>query len=532
MIYKKIILILLIFLMIGCGNNDQKISELIIDNKNIIMNVGESKKIIASIKNNNNYKIDYDSSNSDIITVNGSGEIYAKAGGDAKIFVSFKDDVDLKYDTVNVHVNGSSDIVDTNVQTIFFKNTNLLMKKGTTYKAEYTITPENSNIDDILFYSSNNQIASISKEGVITAKEIGTCILTAKARDNASNIMVTVIDDDVYSNTDILPRDIIVEESITIKEGEEKIINYSLVPSNATNNYIEIINNNKDIVDINNNVIKALKEGQATIIIKSLKISKTININVKAKEEVGENFLVLNSEKNVYMKACSTAKIDVKSHSSLTYTSNNNEIATVDNNGNIKALKDNSSTVITISDNKNNKIFVNVIISGSNCQTNNNNNNNYNNNPVDNSGNVDSSLMGSGSDEGFYSCKKASPNLTLKINGKTYGQDGTITMKKGETLTVNVLLPTKCGKIIRLTRTSADGQSNWRNYASAYSSPSVNRNNPATFVSGATGYKWIITAKERGEVILSQTAEFDVKTANGLSGNIKSMIRLHVKIIS
>ena len=103
-------------------------------------------------------------------------------------------------------------------------------------------------------------------------------------------------------------------------------------------------------------------------------------------------------------------------------------------------------------------------------------------------------------------------------------------MKVGETLTVEVKLPTMCGKIDTLTRTNHDGQSGWSEYVSQSSSPKVNRDDKSTYVNGATGYTWKITAKKKGCVTVSQTAQFDVTSPSGRRGNMKSMIRLHIKI--
>ena len=138
--------------------------------------------------------------------------------------------------------------------------------------------------------------------------------------------------------------------------------------------------------------------------------------------------------------------------------------------------------------------------------------------------------LASPSDTGFDQCRKRSRNLVIYIDGVNYGQDGTYVMKVGQTITVQVKLPTMCGKIDTLTRTSHDGVKGWGGYVRQTSSPYVNRNNKSTYVSGVDGYKWTITAKNPGCVKLSQTAQFDVTSPGGKRGNMKSMIRLRLRI--
>lgn len=116
--------------------------------------------------------------------------------------------------------------------------------------------------------------------------------------------------------------------------------------------------------------------------------------------------------------------------------------------------------------------------------------------------------------------------LRLFYNGKELSNKDEIVVKKGETIRITVKLPTTAGKINQLTRTTADGASNWRNYASGYSEPFVDRYNSNTFLHTNT-YDWVITANKTGSTTISQTAEMSTDTFSG----IKSMVVLNLKIV-
>ena len=246
----------------------------------------------------------------------------------------------------------------------------------------------------------------------------------------------------------------------------------------------------------------------------------------------------LNSESTLNLKVGDTSQISHEvlpedaTDKSVTYQSNNTSVANVDSKGLITAVGKGSTVVrvITSSGNKTVDVMVNVTEKSSGNNNGGNNGGGSSCSGTTHVGNVNSSLLGSPTDEGFDKCRRVSQNLVPFIGGTNYGQDGYYVMHVGETLTVNVKLPTLCGKIDRLTRTNHDGSSGWSNYVSQTSSPKVNRNDSSTYVSGVDGYTWKITAKKKGCIIVSQTAQFDVTSPSGKRGNMKSMIRLHIKI--
>lgn len=165
--------------------------------------------------------------------------------------------------------------------------------------------------------------------------------------------------------------------------------------------------------------------------------------------------------------------------------------------------------------------------SGSNQNNNSSGGNSSNSTPgINSTGNFNNISSGNGTIDA--SCGKRAQTQTLSYNGQELGQDASITIKKGETARIQVKVTDRCGENQLLTRTTADGQSGWRNYLSASSYPFVNRNDSSTFINSDT-YEWVITGNEttKDEVILSQTS-FQ-KTSN--FDEIKSMVRLHVNVV-
>ncbi len=138
-------------------------------------------------------------------------------------------------------------------------------------------------------------------------------------------------------------------------------------------------------------------------------------------------------------------------------------------------------------------------------------------------------------------CGKHAATLTGYLNGSPLADRSTITMNVGETVTVTLYLTKDCGTIKQLTRTSASGQTSggtggcdlsdpicWKHWFTAKSVPSVNHDNPSTYVN-TDHFDWVITATKSANgktIALSQTT---FQSTSKFS-EIKSFFHLNVRV--
>ena len=119
--------------------------------------------------------------------------------------------------------------------------------------------------------------------------------------------------------------------------------------------------------------------------------------------------------------------------------------------------------------------------------------------------------------------------LDVQVDGKSLGQDGSIVIKRGQTVHLKVKVPDEIDGVQTLRRTSADGAKGWSQYVSQKNTPNVDRNNSSTFVD-AREYDWYITGNtDVDNITLSQTAQFTVPGSS--QSTYKGMVRVRVKII-
>lgn len=141
---------------------------------------------------------------------------------------------------------------------------------------------------------------------------------------------------------------------------------------------------------------------------------------------------------------------------------------------------------------------------------------------------VNKSSGGSTGESGTGSCGTSAQTLTAYYNGVKIPRYYKITMHVGETIRLKMYLPTGCGTIKLLTRTTAAGQENWNDYFTGKSEPFVNRYNSSTFLA-TDHFDWVITANKKtgGQYIqLSQTTEQSTSSFS----EIKSFFNVNIKV--
>ncbi len=509
---------------------------LIVDNPSINVSVDETTKINAYVQDNANAVITYFSSNNSIATVDSMGNVKGIDNGTANITVSYVGTNGTRL-TKQCVVNVTGGIEITSIE---LPKGELVIYKGDSYTIVPTISPEEFDRSKLSYSTSNSGIIEVDKTGKVTALTVGASKVRVSADGIYADITVRVVDDiNIPTKIMIMPESITTMNKITMKVDEEKELVYTVNPEDTDKEIIKLKSNDDSIVSVSDKKLTAKKEGTTTINLSTLNGINT-DITVVVKPNIVEvSSLKITSSTTLNLKVNETSKISYEvspsnaTDKTVSFQSSNATVATVDNSGKVTAIGNGTATIKVVTNNGMKTKSVSVTVTGGAEPT-------TPSTPSSSGssycklgkkvGTVKSELLSSPSDAGFDKCKRVSQNLVPYIGGVNYGQDGSYVMKVGETLTVTVKLPTLCGKIDTLTRTNHDGQSGWSNYVSQSSSPKVNRNDKSTYVSGVTSYTWKITAKKAGCVTVSQTAQFDVTSPSGRRGNMKSMIRLHIKI--
>ena len=128
-------------------------------------------------------EIEFTSSNEDVATVNSDGEINAVDVGETTITASIKE-TDLTAECIVT--------VAPDIESIELSDTSLKMKKDGTAQLTATANPDGASIDGIAFASDAPDVATVDKEGNVTAIADGKATITASVGDVSAECVVTV----------------------------------------------------------------------------------------------------------------------------------------------------------------------------------------------------------------------------------------------------------------------------------------------------------------------------------------------------
>lgn len=133
-----------------------------------------SPKILPS---NVSASLTWSTSNKNVVTVNSSGKITAKAVGTATIKCIANNGV-----TATCKVT----VTPIKVSSITLNNKSLSLNAGDTYQLKATASPSNAANKTVTWKCSNTSVATVSSSGVVTALAPGSCTITATSADGSN----------------------------------------------------------------------------------------------------------------------------------------------------------------------------------------------------------------------------------------------------------------------------------------------------------------------------------------------------------
>lgn len=163
---------------------------------NMTLSAGDSAVIRATVYplNATNKDINWSTSNSDVVSVDGDGVVRARRNGSAVIYARSADtgatatcSITVKNRDGRVPVTGFA--VD---------NHNVSVKAGTTYSVNPRVTPSNATNQGYIASTSNANVAVVGSGGLIIAQNNGTCVITYRSNEGDHQSQVTV---NVYGAT-------------------------------------------------------------------------------------------------------------------------------------------------------------------------------------------------------------------------------------------------------------------------------------------------------------------------------------------
>ncbi len=240
---------------------------------------GDNEQLYATIipENATNQNVRWSCSNTSIVTVSSSGLIIGVSEGEAQVSATSIDN----NKTATITVNVKKKIIS--VQNVSLNKTNLNIEKGNKELLQATIEPLNATNKELIWSSSDDTIAMVTSDGLVSAVGSGRATITVRTKDGGKTATATVIVTEPFIPVSEL---IIQDNNITLDKGEQYTINVTISPENATNKVITWESNNTEVVSVDENgLIYAVSPGEAIITAKADNGNKTATINITVNEE-------------------------------------------------------------------------------------------------------------------------------------------------------------------------------------------------------------------------------------------------------
>lgn len=329
------------------------------------MHVGEQMQISAIFTpiTATYQNMSWSSTDEDIATVDKNGLVTAVAEGTVSIGAVYRDPFDnTVWDPIYCKI--TVEPAPVSAVSYELKPAHKEIIVGDTYTLEAVFTPADTTNQDVTFYSSNEAVATIDNDGLVTGVAVGEAVLIGRSDDGAMVATATV----TVVRAPILVEDFTIEPSAAeVEVGSTFYINPVFTPVDADNQNVTYQSADATIATVDEyGLVTGVSVGKTTIICQSEEgnINAVCNVTVIKPFVAVINFNITPIEQDV--ETGSTFQITAvftpseATNQKVTYQSSDTGVATVDENGLVTGVTKGDTTIICQSDEGKIVVYCNV----------------------------------------------------------------------------------------------------------------------------------------------------------------------------
>ena len=232
-------------------------------------------------------------------------------------------------------------------------STGLTLTKGQTQKLTATVAPANATNQTVAWSTSDKNVATVSENGLVTAKSAGTATITCTAQDGSNvkatcKVTVTVPVSGIQLS----------QTSAALTVGDTLTLTKTIYPSDATNQAVTWTSSAVSVASVDSNgKITAKTAGSAVITCKSVSDNSVVgicNVTVKAKvqtpTEIKVSTISLNKTtasvtKGKTLQLTATVTPTNATNKVVTWSTSDKNVATVSPSGLVTAKLAGTATI-------------------------------------------------------------------------------------------------------------------------------------------------------------------------------------------
>ena len=266
--------------------------------------------------------------------------------------------VDTLQADANVTVSGNGDIkkqtgsgqISVSVAGVSLDKTEIVLVEGSSEKLTATVEPTNATNKNVTWSSDHEAIATVDQNGTVTARRGGQATITVTTADGRKTATCTVrvkiqIGEPVQSVG-------LNKTELALEVGKTGTLEAKVEPSDATNKNVTWSSSNPEFATVANGTVTAVSAGEAIITVTTEDGAKTATckVTVNAPQTVPVTGVTLDkAELTLEKGSTGTLKATVEpqnaTNNTVTWSSSNEEVATVDQHGTVTAVRAGTATI-------------------------------------------------------------------------------------------------------------------------------------------------------------------------------------------
>lgn len=233
------------------------VTSISLDKTSMELMVGDTYLLYETVRpaNASNTSVDWYSSSDSVASVSAGGRVYAHKVGEATISCISTDGTNR---IASCHVT----VVPAVVTKVTLDQHSLKMQKDDTLRLKPTVAPDSAKNKDVVWSSSNESVASVSSDGLVTAVGGGTSTIFCRSIESSDKYDSCVVFVDVQP-TAIEFKD----EEISLNVGDSTQLDVEFIPSDATNRALSWTIDKRTVAEVSDSgLVKAISAGTAHVI--------------------------------------------------------------------------------------------------------------------------------------------------------------------------------------------------------------------------------------------------------------------------
>lgn len=353
-----------------------KVSKISVPELEQLLSIGDVKQLTTKItpENATNKKVTWETSNSDIAEITATGRLTIKKAGKVDITVSATDGSGVKAIYHLTIPEKDVTIPTTNIDIVGMSND---LAVGDSIQLEAIVKPTNATNKNVIWSSSNLNVATITNTGLLKIVGTGEVTITCRSQDGFSGQTMTFTINKSDHNVKISRITLSGIPEYTYVGDTYRIIP-SILPENATNKSVIWESSDPSIATIDENGnFRALKDGTVKITCRATDGSSansvaTIAVNKKSSDTIYASSIDIKPITTADIpsiggtfKLTATITPSNVTNKNIVWKSSNESVATVDSDGNVTILKAGTVRISAISGDRRCEAYVEITIPNS-----------------------------------------------------------------------------------------------------------------------------------------------------------------------